>query len=423
MNQLIQVFEFETLKANDTRYFTSESIGLKVMNTLWQYNDTHHNMYFEGVRNGVRFKNYVGVLQVGSVTIEILPKADKNIGNSGDKKTWHTVLLHMLAKCKRIKVDAVSDAALRQRNNSLLDLYFGIFIQEVNMLLGQGLVKQYRKYSGNIKALKGQLQFSQHIQQNSIHKERFFTKHQVYDQNHLINQILYQTLLVLKQMTHQSVLSDAINRTLFRFPEMRTPNITKSSFSSLKLGRKTASYAEALKISKMILFNYSPDIRGGSEQMLALLFDMNKLWEEYVYRALAKYQNDCFKVSFQNGTKFWEHKRIKPDIVIQFKKMGIDNTWETVVIDTKWKMIDPAHPSDADLKQMYAYNMYWNAPKSMLLYPTNNHIVTTFGNFHKGRPEDNQCKLGFVEVLKDNKLNADLARDIIHLLDLGLSIN
>ena len=61
-------------------------------------------------------------------------------------------------------------------------------------------------------------------------------------------------------------------------------------------------------------------------------------------------------------------------------------------------------PSVDDLKQMYAYNMYWEANKSMLLYPNihgaNNQ--TNYGIFHKGTPkhdnDGNYCKLGFVDV-------------------------
>lgn len=414
MSRLIRVFEYEKLTIH-SKCSEGKELGEKVINKLWQYNDVNNNIYFDGIRNGVKFKQFVGVIQIGNITIEILPKADKRISTGDDKKQWHDALLKMLAKCKKIRVDSVSEASLKKRNHSLLDLYFELFIQEVNSLLEQGLIKKYRKNSGNLNALKGSLNFGKNVQHNLIHKERFYTTHQVYDYNHLINQILHKALLVLQTITNNSYLSDSIIRTLGNFPEVEEKAINKGHFESLVANRKSTKYDEALKISKMILLNYSPDIKGGNENMLALLFDMNKLWEEYVYRLLAKHQDVNLKVSFQNSDKFWENKRIKPDIVLT-KTNGAGNK-EIFVIDTKWKVIDPKKPGDDDLKQMFAYNLYWNSSKSMLLYPSSDPQTTTFGDFHKGKEGDNKCKLGFVQVMKGDVLNNSLGREILNLLE------
>ena len=114
----IQIFEFEKLVASDTSYFKTEALGRKVIDKLWQFNDANKNIYFEAIRNGVKFKNYVGVIQIGGVTIEILPKADKHSATENERGQWHTVLLKMLAQCKKIKIDSVSKAALKKRHHS-----------------------------------------------------------------------------------------------------------------------------------------------------------------------------------------------------------------------------------------------------------------------------------------------------------------
>jgi len=416
MQKPIQVFEFEKLVASDTSFFKTEALGKKVIDKLWQFNDANKNIYFEAIRNGVKFKNYVGVIQIGNVTIEILPKTDKHAASENERGLWHTVLLKMLAQCKKIKVDSVSKATLKKRHHSLLDLYFDLFLDEVNMLLNRGLIKQYRKQSGNVLALKGRLEFSNNIQHNLVHKQRFYTNHQVYDYSHLINQIVLKALLTLKKISNNISINDKIERILSCFPDVKEIKINKSHFDKLTANRKTTDYQEAIKIAKMILLNYSPDIKGGSENMLALLFDMNKLWEEYVYRMLAKTQTNNLKVKFQNRKQFWETKVIKPDIVLE--KIEEDNTVSKYVIDTKWKIINPKKPGDNDLKQMYAYNMYWEANKSMLLYPTSEFYETDFGKFHKGRTEKNQCKLGFIKVMENNNLNMNIGTDILNLLEI-----
>jgi 5-methylcytosine-specific restriction enzyme subunit McrC len=419
MNKLIRVFEHDKLTSK-SHCVKGEELGDKIIDKLWQYNDANKNIYFEAIRHGVKFKNYVGVIQIGNTTIEILPKADKNNTSSEDEKEiWHKVLLKMLAHCKKIKVDAVSEASLKKRYHSLLDLYFEIFLNEVSQLLQHGLIKKYAKNSGNVTALKGRLDFAKNIQQNLIRQERFYTIHQIYDCNHLINQILFKALQVLKTITTNTYLIDGVNRLLLNFPEVKEIQINKSHFDRIISNRKTIPYNEALKIAKMILLNYSPDIKGGDENMLALLFDMNKLWEEYIYRMLLKVDDSNIKVNFQNRDKFWNNKLIKPDIVISRTYLIDGKKMEKhFIIDTKWKIKEVAEPDDDDLKQMYVYNMYWESEKSMLLYPTTNIKNTSFGKFHKGRDGENLCKLGFVKVMNGKDLNLEIGKEIFLLLDI-----
>jgi 5-methylcytosine-specific restriction enzyme subunit McrC len=69
---------------------------------------------------------------------------------------------------------------------------------------------------------------------------------------------------------------------------------------------------------------------------------------------------------------------------------------------------------------MFAYNLYWDADRSMLLYPTSKLINTEFGKFHKGKTSDNLCKLGFVNVI-DSKgnLNLKIGNEIIELMGIN----
>lgn len=415
MARVIQVFEFEKLTLHKDwrdRYLTP-----KELEKLYEFNDNNDNAYFTGIRDGVRFQNFVGVIQIGGLTIEILPKTDKNKGDDEDYSAWHGALLNMLRICKHINVNSVSEANLKKKHNSLLDLYFEMFLDEVQHLLRIGLKKQYRKKSGNVLALKGRLDFNKNIQQNLIHQERFYTEHQVYDYENLLNQIILKGLTILGELTFNSQLIDRISRLKMNFPDIKEIPIQKHHFDKIKENRKTVAYNRALQISKMIILNYSPDIRSGQENMLTLLFDMNKLWEEYIYRMLVRTKRENVTVSFQNKQNFWEGRTIRPDLVIT---KGIGDQKETYIIDTKWKVLDANNPkpSDDDLKQMYAYNLYWDAKRSMLLYPNSKQIDEKFGSYWKGRdPEENQCKVGFVNVLnEDNYLDMEIGEEVLEKL-------
>lgn len=394
----IQVFEYQKLRYDDSGSFRKHHFDAMV-----KFNELHQNKYFTIIHKGIRFGSYVGVIQIGGLTIEILPKADNN--ENADKNLWQNVLLNMLKVCKKIQVESISETQLKKRYHSILDVYFELYLNEVERLVKKGLIKKYRKNQSNQNALKGKLLFAQNIQQNLVHKVHFYCEHQVYDKNNLLHQILYKGLLVLKTFVNDS-LKDKLNRLFFEFQDIENVNIQKKHFDKIIIDRKNNDYQKAIDIAKIIILNYSPSLNYGNENLLTLLFDMNALWEEYIFRILQKHKTEEIEVSFQNSDKFWENKRIRPDIVLKTKD-------ETIVIDTKWKIIEANNPSDNDLKQMFVYNLHWKAEKTLLLYPKTNQIDSEFGTFHY----DNlgkKCKLGFVDITntKTMKKSQILANEI-----------
>ncbi len=407
---LIRVFEHECLSVNEN---TDNGIFKQHhLERLLEFNDRNKNIYFTPVRKGVKFRNYVGVIQIGGLTIEILPKTDKDGQN--DKKAydkWQKVLLDMLAVCRYINVNSVSETFLNRKHNSILDIYFEIFLDEVLMLMRKGLIRKYRRQTGNVLTLKGKLHFGKNIQQNLIHAERFYTDHQVYDYEHLLNNVLYKALLLLKKMPISIHLRDRLQRIFLDFPELQETSICESDFGKLKETRKTLVYRKALQIARMIILNYSPDIRGGKEHMIALLFDMNKLWEFFIYRMLKKYENPNLNIEYSKTKKFWENKLIKPDIIMRYKhRHGEDIS----VLDVKWKAPENNEPSDSDLKQMFAYNIYWESYKGFLLYPQTSNIEDKSGVFHKGLGGISTCTMTYVNILNNQgRLNMDIGREIL----------
>lgn len=402
-NQSIQVFEHESLRIGQ-KGFTD-----KQWDALVKLNEFHEGKYFNIIHKGIKFTEYVGVIQAKGVTLEILPKIDKE-----EDTDWREVLIAMLKVCKKLSPDAHGEAKVKRQNLNLLELYFELFLDEVNHLIRLGLLKQYRKETKNVQALKGKLEFAGHLNRNSIHKERFYTTHSVYDQNHKLHQILKEALLVISNMTKGSFLNDKCRRVMMDFPEVERLNVRATLFEKLILNRKSKPYEKAIELARLIILNYSPDIRGGKENMLAILFDMNTLWEEYVLRILQKASKDfeSMEVSGQAKKKFWEKRTVRPDIVIKYN--GV-----TSIIDTKWKRVINSRASIEDLRQMYVYNKYWGAKKSMLLYPKSgldkNNIT---GSYYKDKTnekdENNSCEIGYLDVLENGQLNNNWGRDFIN---------
>jgi 5-methylcytosine-specific restriction enzyme subunit McrC len=398
----IQVFEHNTLHYG--RAYKNVPFKEKHFNSLVKLNELHDSKYFTVIHKGLKFKQFVGVIQVDGLTIEILPKIDNN---SEDENVWQNVLIEMLRVTKKLKVQKVGQADVSKQNIHLLDIYFEWFLNEVQLLIHQGLIKQYYKETNNVKALKGKLEFSGHINKNLVHKERFYTTHQVYDKDHLVHQILSQALCIVEECSKGNYLYSKCKTVQLDFPEVKTIKANESTFTKISKSRKTAPYETALAIARLIILNYAPSVSSGSERMLALLFDMNSLWEEYVLIRLKQASKDL-TILGQDSKVLWNGITIRPDIVI--KK---DN--EKFIIDTKWKNIDYSKPSTHDLRQMYVYNDYWESTKAMLLYPSNK---TEFKGFKKfeGNDSKHKCGLGKISIFKidGQNLNEKIGEEIIN---------
>ena len=75
--EIIRVFEFDEIK-EDCAY---NGITFKPyqLQAIQQFNSKNNHKYFTLTHKGVKFNNYVGVIQIGNLTVEILPKADRQL--------------------------------------------------------------------------------------------------------------------------------------------------------------------------------------------------------------------------------------------------------------------------------------------------------------------------------------------------------
>jgi len=412
----IAVFEHQRLRIGELGFKQNH------LDALLKLNEYHDGNYFEPIAKGIKFNQYVGVIQVDGLTIEIHPKADKD----DDDNKWKGVLLQMLRSCGKLKAESTGAANVKRQHLNLLEVYFELYLKEVESLVRKGLIKQYRNQTNNIKALKGKLEFAGNIRYNLVHKERFYTKHQLYDNNHLLHQILYKALTIVDQFTIGTRLYDLSNRVQLNFPTVDTKIISAQNLDSIKLNRKSRSYSYALELARLIILNYSPDISSGKEKMLSLLFDMNQLWEEYILKQLQKAcLNSDIEVSGQESKSFWGSNSLRPDIVLRQGN-------KTYIIDTKWKRPKKSVASVGDLRQMYAYCRFWDAERALLLYPGNplenefqNYLTDDYSIDHKENKNriKHECKMGFVSVLdKNNNLDPAIEEKVLRELELNSNL-
>nr|WP_256366203.1 McrC family protein [Lewinella sp. W8] len=320
--------------------------------------------YYDLIHRGVKFKSYVGVLRVGKLTIEVLPKLD----NHGGPDFWRNRLLDMLAVVPSVTALHPTSSHLRTRPNSILEHYLLLYANELEVLLRGGLAKAYHGRTGNRTALRGRLVMSRHLTENLVHKERFFVEDTVYDYDHPLNRILGQALRLAGRLATTASLRNRLGALSLRFPDLPDQwPITEETFSRLRYDRRTEAYRPAVQIARLLLLNYHPDLRSGRRDVLALLFDMNKLWEGFLLQSLRRFL-PAFRVSGRTRAKYWQgrgiHAGLEPDLAIYREESLV------ALLDAKWKVPKRDRPSPADLQQLFTYAGHFGADRVALVYPS-----------------------------------------------------
>jgi 5-methylcytosine-specific restriction enzyme subunit McrC len=411
MHKTKTVFEHEFLQV-DKSDFTEADFA-----RLVKHNEQHGNRFFSVGHQRIKFNQFVGVIQVGGLTIEVLPKVGKVAEE--DQKRWRWVLVDMLDRAGCLKLHSQTDAHLRVRHASLFEIYLESFLCKVRELVHQGLTRKYRCDDGNLPVLKGRLVFSQHVNRNLVHRERFYTAHQRYDRNNVFNRILKEALAIVGRTVAGTHLASMANELLLSFEDVTPAKAHVETFQRLRYDRNTERYKGAMTLAELIILNYAPDVQSGRRDVIAILFDMNDLFERYVFaelhRAQRQFAESGLRVDRQRSQVFWGdagmRKTIRPDITAEFRAEGLARR---LILDTKWKMPPDGRPSDADLKQMYVYNLQFGACESYLVYPRATAHDDVFGWFAAGpmlrEATPHGCGMWFVDLLDGERLDRQFGK-------------
>jgi 5-methylcytosine-specific restriction enzyme subunit McrC len=170
-------------------------------------------------------------------------------------------------------------------------------------------------------------------------------------------------------------------------------------------------YEQILLWCKTFLLENSFSPYKGNDVAFALLFDMNLLFESYVYDYL-KRSGNFENITAQDKTHHLAYEkgngrfRLKPDIVIN------KDTDNIIIADTKWKILSEEKAysgvAQSDMYQLYAYGTKYEKCKDMyLIYPKDNDIFEScYHYFEKQTCELNNglnLKVMFFDVEDINK--------------------
>jgi len=314
----------------------------------------------------------------------------------------------MLTVSGILRPELLGEAPQDVSSKGLLYAVITQFASEIEILLHEGLIKRYRSEHSNIPALKGRLLFSRHVALNITRADRWYTDHSLYDRNNPFNGILRLTLDILLRFCPQE-LRRRLHDIARDFIDIQPFLPNQGFMDALRFDRRSERYRDALNLAWLILRNLSPNLSSGSQNVLALLFDMNVLFESTVRSLLereSRRDGTCIRVLAKETARYWGPNYLQPDLVLQHKG-------RIVVVDTKWKTLGEGRIDQQDLRQVYVYGIYFGSTRVILLFPKTDAESNVTNQYKKALacPElDITCSLAYADlVMDDGSLNQNFA--------------
>ncbi|ABS08124.1 McrC family protein [Shewanella baltica] len=321
--------------------------------------------------------NFVGVLETPCKTrIEILPKTSTD---TCDPVSARKILLKMLARVEKLKLEEFQQSQLQLLKQPLYELLITHFLTAVSKLVRQGIRNEYQRIERESPYLKGQLQVAKQLRQRPGRQHHFHVAHDIYNANRAENRLLHSSLKQVLKWSTSSANQRLACELLCVFNEIELSTNHVLDFRLWKDDRGLAHYRPLKPWCELILSYQSPVAMVGKHNGLSFLFPMEQLFERYVAKQLQRQLPSEFKLKQQASSHCLTHHngndwfRLKPDIVIYDKSRIV------TVMDTKWKLLDASlnttkdkyNLNQADMYQLYAYGeKYLNGQGDLyLIYP------------------------------------------------------
>lgn len=321
-------------------------------------------------RKTLAVQNYVGVISAADTAIEVLPKIGRPHRDSvEDVERVRSVFLSMLSELRDTQFKNLGRTGLATAKMPVLEVFVSAFLDEVREILRRGIRSDYRDWAGNERFLKGKLNFSEHVRINHTDRSRFAVEYSVYHVDRPENRLIKSTLDHLGRQSHDAINKRRVKIALDHLAEVGKSSDVRSDFAACKNDRNTAHYANALRWCRIFLGGEAPTSFPGIVTADALLFPMERVFEDYVAARLRKACHPYgISVQAQDRGRYLfdspKQCRLRPDIVVT------DTVGRRIILDTKWKIPKDGKPGQGDMYQMLAYAARYGIDDVVLVYPT-----------------------------------------------------
>ena len=379
-----------------------------------------HALQFK--HRAIKLGSYCGVLPVGSDTLEILPKIYRSQTQIPENRA---LLLHMLSVCRTLPLAESGPALLALQQHRLLEIFIDQFCTAAFRQVHQGLLRIYVEQHSNLQVLRGRIHWPRQLRDNLVHQERLYCQYDELIEDNPYNQAIKATLQVVQLLCRANfTLQRKLRELAFIFADISHIPMTAGDVAKLPRNRLIRRYESVLQWCEWFLGMQSPDLQGGAHQATGLLFDMNQLFQDYVFQLLQRTirrqpQFSDLRVTAERPARYLlrtadiesaaaGYFQMRPDICV-FRR---GHPTPIAIIDTKWKLLNRYEAGNkwgikqSDVYQMFAYAKGYDCPQILLLYPAHTGILEEKlpqFRFNEGSAvnQDSKLQIAAIDIEKD----------------------
>lgn len=304
---------------------------------------------------------HVGIVFAGDCEVRVRPKVAVErlfflLGYAADSSGWH------------------QEAAAFDEADDLVSAMVHGFLHQVDRAFSQGILQGYRRVEEAIPAVRGRIREADQVRRRFGLALPVEVAYDDFTIDIAENQLIRSAAARLRQLRdlddrsrHRLGRLDAVlDGVSYLIPGQRSP--------AIRFSRLNDRYRGAATLATLVLDNLSVDLHRGGHTAVSFLFDMNKVFENFVTAALtAELGRLGLRVVAQRPGHLDEAGRvtIKPDL-----------TWWSGgqcrgVADIKYKSLHKADMPNADAYQVLAYCTALELPTGQLIYAAGNEEPAT----------------------------------------------
>jgi len=386
------------LKEYEQKNHSETQLGKRDLEELQKYIDRQKlSSALNITPNWIKAKSCVGVIKYKNIHLQILPKLIcANDKNENILKN----LIFMLSYTRKLEIKTSNADKLYASENPFIEILIREYAKSLSECLKRLTPKNYISEEDNLTYLKGKIKFAENIRLNACNQAKFYCEYDEFSENNALNQLF----LFVSECLY-NISKDSHNRKILKFiinyySEVDLVRFDRFSAEKIRLSRNQELFRKPFMLAKMFIEKTSVDMSKNRFDSITMLWDMNKLFEEFVFEIMKRMQEELqCKITAQMGRRLLRGDNSKKRNTF-VDIMAEKDDGEKIVLDTKYKEFHGlSDVANADIFQVSAYCLLHNATHAVLIYPRYDENAPYLSEYFLNT-DDNapQIKIGFKTI-------------------------